>query len=80
MPFEIRPNAIKTAIIAFFIIAAIDLYKGLDSHVCCKRAIVGAVIMFFITAYTIKAINAILINSINSSNNEDQSDKVNNAI
>ncbi|MCK4999526.1 MAG: hypothetical protein KAS23_08320 [Anaerohalosphaera sp.] len=79
MPFEIRPIAVKTAITVLFIITAIDLYKGLPPYVCCKRAIAGSVIMYFITAYTVKAINAILINSVDSSNNETQSNKVNDA-
>jgi len=64
MPLNVRSGAISFAVPAFFIIAIAGWISGLTPFTCCKRAVAGAVIAYFIGAYAMKIINAVLINAM----------------
>ncbi len=64
MPLNVRSGAISFAVLVFFIIAVTGWFGGLMPLTCCKRAVAGAVIAYFIGAYAVKIINAVLINAM----------------
>jgi len=64
MPLNAKTSAISVAVILFFIIAIVGWGNGLDPFTCCKRAIAGAILAYFIAILAVKAVNAVLINAI----------------
>lgn len=64
MPLHIRSIAASIAVVCFFGIAIIGLISGLSPFTCCKRALVGSVVVYVVTALAVKAINTILINAM----------------
>jgi len=73
MPLHVRSIAVSIAVICFFGISLIGWISGLSPFVCCKRALIGAVIAYIAGAWAVKAINAILINAMitNQMNQQD---------
>jgi len=59
-----RLIAIKIAVFCFFALSFIGWMSGLSSFVCCKRALVGAVITYIAGIWAVKAINAILVHAM----------------
>lgn len=64
MPLNVRSGAISIAVACFFIIAIAGWISGLIPFACCKRAVAGAIFAYFIGAYAVKIINAVLINAM----------------
>lgn len=64
MPLHVRSIAVSISVICFFGLSLIGWISSLSPYVCCKRAIVGAVIVYITSSFTIRAINTILINAM----------------
>jgi hypothetical protein len=64
MPLQVRPIAVSTAVICFFILSFISWISSLSPFTCCKRALFGAIITYITASLAIKAINAILTNAM----------------
>ena len=64
MPLNVRSIAVSIAVICFFTIAGIGWISGLSPFTCCKRALVGAAAAYIAGAWAVKAINAILMNAM----------------
>ena len=64
MLLHVRSMAVNIAVICFFALSLIGWISGLSSFVCCKRALVGALIAYVTGSWAVKAINAILINTM----------------
>ncbi len=64
MPLHERVIAMKIAVAAFFIIAAVAGVVGIEPLTCCKRAVLGAVIVYVMANVTVKIVNAVLINAM----------------
>lgn len=64
MPLYERAIAMKISISAFFIIAAVAAVVGVEPLTCCKRAVLGAVIVYVMASATVKIVNAVLINAM----------------
>jgi len=64
MPLDIRPIAMTIAVIAFFGFSIMGAVNGLESFICCKRAVTGAIAAYIVASLTIKAINAIIMDAI----------------
>lgn len=75
MPLHTRSIAVSIAVVCFFGISIIGLISGLSSFTCCKRALAGAVVVYIVTAFAVKAVNAILINAIITSRMNKQREK-----
>ena len=60
MLLPIRPIAVCTAVLCFFAIGIVGSLGGLPPYTCCKRAVLGATILYVVTAGAVRAINAIL--------------------
>ncbi len=64
MLIHVRPIAISAAVVSFFGLSFVGLFNGLAPLTCCKRALIGAVLAYMVTALVVKTINAILISAI----------------
>jgi hypothetical protein len=64
MPLDVRPIAVKIAVLFFFIVGFAGLISGLAPFTCCKRGLAGAVVAYMATAIAVKVINVILIQAM----------------
>ena len=60
MLLQIRPIAVSAAVLCFFAIGIVGSLGGLSPCTCCKRAVLGAVVIYVVAAAAVRAINAIL--------------------
>ncbi len=64
MPLHVRSISLSLAMIFFFTVSLIGWVSGFSPFTCCKRALTAAFIVYVITALSVRAINAILINAM----------------
>jgi hypothetical protein len=76
MPLHVRSIAVSIAVVCFFVLSIIGGISGLSPFVCCKRALIGAIIVYIAGGWAVRAINAILVDAIitNQINQQDVSD------
>lgn len=67
MPLHVRSIAVSISVICFFVLSFVGWICGLSAYVCCKRALAGAVLAYIAGGLAVKAINAILVNAMISS-------------
>jgi cbb3-type cytochrome oxidase subunit 1 len=61
---NIRSITVSAAVICFFTVGLVGLLSEVSPFTCCKRAMTGAIAAFVVTAWAVKAINAVLINAM----------------
>ena len=78
MPLNVRSIAVSIAVICFFVMSLIGWVSGLAPFVCCKRALIGAVLVYVAGGWAVRAINTILVNAMiaNQMNEQDGPDFV----
>lgn len=64
MPLNVRKVAVNLAVICFFVLSIVALFSGLSPFTCCKRAIMGALIVYFVSGIAVRIINMILIDAM----------------
>lgn len=64
MPLHVRSIAVSIAVICFFTLSIIGGSCGLSPFVCCKRALIGAILAYIVGGGAVRAINAILIEAM----------------
>jgi len=64
MPLHVRSIAVSVSVLCFFGLSIIGLISNLSPYVCCKRAIAGALLVYIASSFSVKAINAILIDAM----------------
>jgi hypothetical protein len=64
MPLHVRSIAVSISVICFFVLSFVGWIGGLSPYVCCKRALIGAVLVYIAGRWAVKAINAILVNAM----------------
>ncbi len=64
MPLHVRSIAVSIAVICFFVLSLIGGFCGLSPFICCKRALIGAVLAYIAGGWAVRAINAILVDAI----------------
>ena len=64
MPLNIRSFAVNISVISFFFLSIIGWISGLSPFVCCKRAMIGAVLVYIIAIFIVRVINIILLDAI----------------
>jgi hypothetical protein len=64
MPLNVRSIAVSIAVICFFVLSIIGGVCGLSPFVCCKRALIGAILVYIAGRWAVRAINAILVDAI----------------
>ncbi len=60
MVLQPRPIACRSAVIGFFALSIVGTIVGLAPDTCCKRALIGTVIIYLATSAAVNTINAIL--------------------
>jgi len=60
MLLQIRPIAVRCAVLGFFAIGIVGSLGGLSPYTCCKRAVLGAAIAYLVAGVAVRAVNAIL--------------------
>ena len=75
MPLNVRSIAVSISVICFFVLSIIGGVCGLSPFVCCKRALIGAILAYIAGRWAVRAINAILVDAIiaNQVNRQDSS-------
>jgi hypothetical protein len=74
MPLHVRSIAVSISVICFFVLSVVGWIYGLSPFTCCKRALMGAALAYIAGGWSVKAINAVLINAM-ISNQVNQQDK-----
>jgi hypothetical protein len=64
MLLHTRSIAVNIAVACFFILSLVGWASGLTPFVCCKRAMIGAVLAYIAGALAVKAINAVLMHAM----------------
>lgn len=64
MPLHVRSIAVSTSVIFFFGLSVVGWLSGLTPYVCCKRAVIGSLLVYVISSIAVKIINIILIDAI----------------
>ena len=75
MPLQVRSIAVSIAVICFFVLSLVGWIYGLSPFVCCKRALIGAVLAYIAGGWAVRAINTILVDAMiaNQVNKQDGS-------
>jgi hypothetical protein len=77
MPLHVRSIAVSAAVVCFFVVCLIGWVSDLSPFTCCKRSLIGAIVVYIAAAMAVKAINAILINAMIKSQMSQQKEKDN---
>lgn len=64
MLFHVKSVSVSLAVLFFFVISVIGWVVNLTPFVCCKRALLGAVITYVVATVAIKIINRVLIDAM----------------
>lgn len=64
MPLNVRSIAVSIAVVCFFVLSIIGWFCGISPFLCCKRAMIGAVLVYIAGSLAVKAINAVLVNAM----------------
>jgi hypothetical protein len=64
MLIHVRPIAISLAVIGFFGLSFAGLSSGLTPLTCCKRAFIGAAILYVAVSVALNIVNMILTGAI----------------
>jgi hypothetical protein len=59
MLLRVRSIAIHIAVICFFALSFVGWISGLSLSICCKRALIGAMVAYVAGGWAVKAINAL---------------------
>lgn len=76
MILHTRSIAVNIAVVFFFALSLVGWASGLCPFVCCKRALIGAVLAYIAGVWAIKAINAVLIHAMITNQIEQQNRSV----
>ena len=77
MPINVRKAAVNLAVICFFGLSIVTMLRGLSPFTCCKRAIIGAVLVYIAANITVRLINIILIDAMVTKQVEDHGNSEN---
>lgn len=72
MPLPVKSISVSLAVVSLFMISFVGWFAGLDPVVCCKRSVIGAVIVYVGATIVVRLINDILINVLAKSQIEQQ--------
>jgi len=64
MPLEVRSISVSISVVCFFGLSIIGWFSGLASFTCCKRAVIGAFIVYLAASVVLKAVNSILMEAL----------------
>jgi hypothetical protein len=64
MLLQIRSIAVSAAVLCFFFIGIVGSLGGLSPGTCCRRAVLGAAIVYLAVGVAVRAVNAILTQAL----------------
>lgn len=64
MPLNVRSSAVSISVICFFFLSIVGWISGLSPFICCKRAMIGAALVYVAVIFIVKVINNILLDAI----------------
>ena len=64
MPLNVRSFAVSISVISFFFLSIVGWFSGLSPFICCKRAMIGAAIVYIAAIFIVRVINIILLDAI----------------
>jgi len=64
MPLHVRSISVSISVTCFFVLSLVGGICGLSPFVCCKRALIGAVLAYIAGGWAVRAINAILVDAM----------------
>jgi len=64
MLLHTRSIAVNIAVVCFFTLSLVGWASRLSPFVCCKRAMIGAVLAYVAGVWAVKAINAVLMHAM----------------
>jgi len=77
MLLNTRSTAISLSVLTFFALSIVCWWYGLSPFTCCKKALIGALCAYVAGQIGAKIINAILINAMITSKEEEvEKDKI----
>ena len=77
MPLHVKSISMSVAVTCLFVISFVAWFAELEPFICCKRAVLGAVITYIGTTIVVNVINDILISALVKSRMEQQNGDVN---
>jgi uncharacterized membrane protein YjjP (DUF1212 family) len=72
MPLDPRSISIRIAVLCLFAVSFVGWFSGLAPLTCCKKALIGAFVVYFITGIIVDILNQILISAFVQSRIEAQ--------
>jgi hypothetical protein len=60
MPLNARYIAVSISVLCFFALSFVGWLTGLSPFICCKRALIGAIVAYIAASLAVKTINAVL--------------------
>ena len=64
MPLNVRSFAVSISVISFFFLSIVGWISSLSPFVCCKRAMIGAALVYIAAIFIVRVINNILLDAI----------------
>ena len=61
MNFSVKAIALNAAVIMFFLMCFIGHYRKHEPDICCQRALIGALIVYILIAFTGKLIFSFIV-------------------
>jgi len=59
-----RPVAITGSVLAFFALSFAGVLRGLAPLTCCKRALIGAVLAYFVCSIAVSIVDAVIAKAV----------------
>jgi hypothetical protein len=64
MPLNVRTYAVNISVMSFFFLSIVGWISGISPFICCKRAMIGAAIVYIVAIFIVRVINIILLDAI----------------
>ena len=64
MPLNVRSISFGIAVMTFFGISVIGAICNLSPFTCCKRAVIGMILVYIVSSFVVKTINIVLVDAI----------------
>jgi hypothetical protein len=76
---SLKPKAISTAVLAFFVIAILSFAAGCRPDTCCWRAVLGAAAAYLVASWALRTISNITYDAMTNKQITDQRTEYGNA-
>ncbi|HSV27300.1 MAG TPA: hypothetical protein VLH60_05350 [Sedimentisphaerales bacterium] len=60
----IRPIAVPAAVLVFFVMAGVGVYREVPPHTAAVRAAIGAAVIYVVVSFTVKVFVNVMVDSM----------------